>query len=438
MDRRLAALLAVLALGAAYLLLRPVAGVRAVAYFDAAVGLYPGSDVRVLGVRVGRVAAVSPAGAQVQVELALDAGRKVPAAAQAVIVARSLIADRFVQLTPPYRGGPVLQDGGTLGRTRSPVEIDEALRGYDQLTAALAPPVSPEPDSPQTGSPRPGSARSDSPRSDSPRSDTPQPDSPRPDSPRPGFPRPNSPRPGSPWPGADGVAAEERGALARLLRVAAGTFGGQGETVGATVRGLSDAASVLAGDGDDLAQTVRDLATITGAMARDDARIRAFMKDLAGVSAQLDGEREELRAVLGQLSSTLTQVADFVEDNRGEIAANTRDLAHLTTLLVRQRASIGTFLDTAPLALNNANNAYDPVSATFRARFNLNGQTDDVAMWLCSLAHSMDGGCESLLGALNPLARALNDTVAIDTSWLLPDVRVDRPDLSLGGLVTIR
>ncbi|MFF0863669.1 MCE family protein [Nonomuraea sp. NPDC003560] len=403
MDRRLAALLVVLVLGAAYLLLRPVAGVRAVAYFDAAVGLYPGSDVRVLGVRVGRVTAVSPAGAQVRVELALDAGRKVPAAAQAVIVARSLIADRFVQLTPPYRGGPVLQDDGTLGRTRSPVEIDEALRGYDQLAAALAPPVSPEPDSPQP----------DSPRS-------------------------NSPRPGSPRPGADGVAAEERGALARLLRVSAGTFGGQGETVGATVRGLSDAASVLAGDGDDLAQTVRDLATITGAMARDDARIRAFMKDLAGVSAQLDGEREELRAVLGQLSSTLTQVADFVEDNRGEIAANTRDLAHLTTLLVRQRASIGTFLDTAPLALNNANNAYDPVSATFRARFNLNGQTDDVAMWLCSLAHSMDGGCESVLGALNPLARALNDTVAIDTSWLLPDVRIDRPDLSLGGLVTIR
>ncbi|MEV3980906.1 MlaD family protein [Nonomuraea sp. NPDC049758] len=423
MDRRLAALLAVLALGAAYLLLRPVGGVRAVAYFDAAVGLYPGSDVRVLGVRVGRVTAVSPAGAQVRVELALDAGRKVPAAAQAVIVARSLIADRFVQLTPPYRGGPVLQDGGTLGRTRSPVEIDEALRGYDQLTAALAPPVSPEPASPQTGSPR-----SDSPPSGSPRSDSPQSDSPP----------SGSPRPGSPRPGPGGVAAEERGALARLLRVSAGTFGGQGETVGATVRGLSDAASVLAGDGDDLAQTVRDLATITGAMARDDARIRAFMKDLAGVSAQLDGEREELRAVLRQLSSTLTQVADFVEDNRGEIAANTRDLAHLTTLLVRQRASIGTFLDTAPLALNNANNAYDPVSATFRARFNLNGQTDDVAMWLCSLAHSMDGGCESLFGALNPLARALNDTVAIDTSWLLPDVRVDHPDLSLGGLVTIR
>ncbi|MFI9591820.1 MCE family protein [Nonomuraea sp. NPDC052265] len=383
MDRRLAALVAALALAAGYLLLRPVSDVRVIAYFDAAVGLYPGSDVRVLGVRVGRVGSVTPAGAKVRVELALDAGREVPADAQAVIVARSLIADRFVQLTPPYRGGPALHDGGTLRETRSPVEIDEALRGYDQLAAALAPP-------------------------------------------------------GSPGPGvAGGPRAGERGALARLLRVSAGTFGGQGETVGATVRGLSDAASVLAGDGDDLARTVRDLATITGAMARDDARIRAFMKDLAGVSAQLDGEREELRAVLRELSSTLTQVADFVEDNRGEIAANTRDLAHLTTLLVRQRASIGTFLDTAPLALNNANNAYDPVSATFRARFNLNGQTDDVAMWLCSLARSMDGGCESLLGALNPLARALDDAVAIDTSWLLPDVHVDRPDLSLGGLVTI-
>ncbi|RSM94888.1 virulence factor Mce family protein [Nonomuraea sp. WAC 01424] len=383
MNRRLAALLAVLVLAGAYLLFRPVATTRLHASFDAAVGLYPGSDVRVLGVRVGRVTSVRPEGGEVLVELAVDAGRKIPADAQAVVVARSLIADRFLQLTPPYRGGPALPDGGTLRRTRSAVEIDEALRGYDQLATALAPPRRSASD------------------------------------------------------GADAPAAE-RGALARLLRVSASTFGGQGETVGATVRGLSDAASALAGDGDDLARTVRDLATVTGAMARDDARVRAFMKDLAGVSAQLNGEREELRAVLKELSSTLTQVADFVEDNRGEITANTRDLAHITDLLVRQRESIGTFLDAAPLALNNANNAYDPASATFRARFNLNGQTDDVAMWLCSLAHSMNTGCDPLLNALNPLGRALNDTVALDTSWLLPDVRVERPDLSLGGLVTLR
>jgi phospholipid/cholesterol/gamma-HCH transport system substrate-binding protein len=162
------------------------------------------------------------------------------------------------------------------------------------------------------------------------------------------------------------------------------------------------------------------------------------MKDLASVSGQLDGEREELRGVLKSLSGTLTEVAGFVEDNRGEIAANTPDLAHITTLLVRQRESIETFLDAAPLALGNAANAYDPASAAFRARFDLNGQADGVAMWLCSLARSMNTGCEPLLGALNPLGRALGRTPAIDLSRLFPDVQADRPDLSLGGLLSGR
>ncbi|MGW0804443.1 MCE family protein [Nonomuraea sp. NPDC002799] len=370
MDRRLVALLAALAAAAAYLLLRPAATVGATAYFDSAVGLYPGSDVRVLGVRIGQVTEVAPAGGKVRVELAYDADRRVPASAQAVIVARSVIADRYLQLTPPYTGGPALADGATLRDTRSPVEIDTALSGFSQLAAALGP-----------------------------------------------------------------RGAEEEGALSRLLRVSADTFGGQGETVGATVRGLSDAASALAAGGDDTSRTVRHLAVITGAMARDDARIRMFMRDLAGVSEQLDGEREELRAVLKGLSGTLTQVADFVEDNRGEVAAGTRDLAHLTELLVRQRASIEAFLDVAPLGLNNAGNAYDATSGTFCARLDLNGQTDDLARWLCSLLHdATEDGCESLLGPLNPAGRAAGKG-AIDTSWLLPDVHVDRPDLTLGGLL---
>lgn len=370
MNRWLIALLAALTAAAGYLLLAPPATMRATARFDRAVGLYPGSDVRILGVRVGRVRAVVPEGARVRVELEYDAAHKVPASAQAVIVARSVIADRYVQLTPPYTVGPALADGATLRVARSPVEIDEALRAYDRLAVALGP-----------------------------------------------------------------RGANADGALSRLLRVSAETFGGQGESVGATVRGLSDAAATLAASGEDAAQTVRDLAVVTGALARDDTAVRAFMKDLAGVSRQLDGERDELRAVLAGLSGTLGEVADFVEDNRGEITASTRDLARLTHLLVRQRESIETFLDTAPLALNNANNAYDPASGTFRTRLNLNGQTDDVAMWVCSLLHAVDGRCESLLKGLNPAGWAAGRAVAFDTSWLLPDARAGRPDLTLGGLV---
>ncbi|MFI6290428.1 MCE family protein [Nonomuraea sp. NPDC050790] len=372
MNRWLAALLAALLGAAGFLLLQPDSTVRVSVRFERVVGLYPGSDVRILGVKVGEVTAVTPIGDQVRVDLAYDAGLKVPAHAQAVIVARSVVADRYVQLAPPYTGGAVLRDGGTLAAGQTPVEIDEALRSFNTLTRALGP---------------------------------------------------------------DGANAD--GSLSRLLRVSADTFGGQGATVGASVRDLSDAAAALAADKDEFSQTIRNLALITGTMAEDDARIRAFMRDLATASGHLAAERDELRAVFKGLSGTLTQVADFVDDNRTEITANTRDLAHITRLLVRQRASIETFLQTAPLAVNNASNAYDPRSGTFRARVDLNGQSDDLAMWLCSLAYSMGtppSQCEPLLEPLNPLGRALNHA-GLDASALLPDAHVDRPDATVGGLL---
>ncbi|MFI6502445.1 MCE family protein [Nonomuraea typhae] len=372
MNRWLAALLATLAACAAFLLLQPGATVRASVRFDRVVGLYPGSDVRILGVKVGEVTAVTPMGDQVRVDLAYDSAHKVPAEAEAVIVARSVVADRFVQLAPPYTGGPILKQGATLAAGRVPVEIDEALAGFSTLTRALGP---------------------------------------------------------------EGANAD--GSLSRLLKVSADTFGGQGATVGAGVRSLSDAASALAANRDEFSRTIRNLAEITGVMAEDDARIRAFMRDLATVSGRLDDERDELRAVFKSLSRTLGQVAGFVEDNRGEITAGTRDLADITELLVRQRASIESFLQTAPLAVNNAGNAYDPRSGTFRARLDLNAQTDDLAMWLCSLAYAMGtppAQCEPLLKPLNPLGRALNHA-GLDASGLLPEARVKRPDVSMGGLL---
>lgn len=372
MNRWLAGLLAALAVAGGYLLLQPAATTRVTAYFDQAVGLYPGSDVRILGVKVGRVAGVTPVGNRVRVELDYDAQRKVPANVQAVIVARSVVADRYVQLAPPYTTGPELRDGATVTDTRSPVEIDEALGSFDQLSQALGP-----------------------------------------------------------------RGANADGALSQLLQVSADTFGGQGESVGATVRNLSDATSALAANRDDFSQTVRNLAAITQTMATDDARIRTFMRDLAQVSGQLNGEREELRATLKGLSGTLTQVADFVDDNRAEVTTNVKDLARITRLLVKHRASIESFLDVAPLGVNNANNAYDAQSGTFRVRFNLNGQTDDLAIWMCSLAYSMGmppAQCEPLLKPLNPLGRLLNQA-AVDPSELLPDTRPEPLDLTLGGLL---
>ena len=60
-------------------------------------------------------------------DLTLDHGVKVPAGAGAVVVAPSVVADRYIQLTPAYTGGPRLGDHAVIPATRTatPVEIDQ-------------------------------------------------------------------------------------------------------------------------------------------------------------------------------------------------------------------------------------------------------------------------------------------------------------------------
>ena len=100
-----------------------------------------GSDVVVLGVKIGSVRSVQPAGSQVRVRFDYKASQKVPADAHAVILEPTIVADRVLQLAPAYGGGPVLADGGTIPeeRTGIPVELDEFNRNVSELAQALGP-----------------------------------------------------------------------------------------------------------------------------------------------------------------------------------------------------------------------------------------------------------------------------------------------------------
>ncbi|MGA9103321.1 MlaD family protein, partial [Aeromicrobium sp.] len=108
-------------------LLFPGNGSRTVvAHFDRAVAVYPGTDLRVMGVQVGKVKAVVPDGNSVRVEMEYDAEYKLPADAKAAVVTSTLVADRYVQVFPAYGKGAVLPDNGDipLSRTQTPVELD--------------------------------------------------------------------------------------------------------------------------------------------------------------------------------------------------------------------------------------------------------------------------------------------------------------------------
>jgi phospholipid/cholesterol/gamma-HCH transport system substrate-binding protein len=329
---------------------------RLTAYFTSSVGLYPGADVRILGIKVGEVASVTPVGRSVKVELAYDAKQKVPANAQAVIVNQSLVADRYIQLTPVYKGGPVLADRTTLPLTRTavPVEVDQVAGSLNDLGKALGP---------------------------------------------------------------DGANAD--GSLSRLLQVGATTLDGQGSDIHETIRDTSRMLSTLSEDRGDVASTIENLRLITGAMVANDQQIKSFTEHLAAVSGQLSGEQQELSAALQALGPTLRNVTRFVKGNRTALAANVRQLAQITSVLVKQKDALAEFLAKGPTALSNLKNAYNPISGTLDTRPDLR-QFNNIAQWICSLTVSLGtpaDQCESVLGPLNPVGQGLT-SLSLDLSWL--------------------
>ncbi|NGZ99887.1 MCE family protein [Nocardioides sp. W3-2-3] len=137
-DRRLLVVIGVLLLVAVTLnLFRSPAEMRTVtAHFPRAVSVYAGSDVRVLGVNVGKVTAVIPEGNSVRVEMEYDAAYKIPADAKAVIVTPTLVADRFVQTDAGVEGRR--QGDGRRSRHR-PAADRRPGRAWTGSTTACSP-----------------------------------------------------------------------------------------------------------------------------------------------------------------------------------------------------------------------------------------------------------------------------------------------------------
>jgi phospholipid/cholesterol/gamma-HCH transport system substrate-binding protein len=312
--------LAVLVAGAVFVLSPGEAAMRLTAHFSSAVGIYVGSDVRILGVKVGEITRVKPEGRSVRIELTYERKYRVPADAVAVIVPPSVVSDRYVQLAPVYTSGRALPDGADLpvDRTATPVELDDIYRSLNDLNTALGP-----------------------------------------------------------------QGANSSGALSRLLSVGRKNLEGNGEQLNSTIRDLAKVTRTVADGRDDLFGTVRNLQQFTTALASSDAQVREFNANLATVSRQLDGEKSELAAAIRTLSYALAQLAAFVRENRQALASNVAALTQISAILVRQKRALTQVLDLAPEALSNLNLSYNADSGTLDTRDNaLAGQ--DPAVFVCS------------------------------------------------------
>jgi virulence factor Mce-like protein len=297
-------------------------GRKVTAHFAAAVGVYPGGDVRVLGVKVGTIDEVVPEGKTVRVVFTVDRDVRVPQNAQAVVVSPSVVSDRYVQLAPAYTGGPTLGDDAVIPRERTatPVELDELYQSLDKLTTALGP---------------------------------------------------------------NGANAD--GALADLLNSAAKNLEGNGQALNDTLKNLGQATRTLSGSKEDLFATVDNLQKFTAMLAANDSQVRDFNRQLADVSKLLADERGDLGAALNELATALQQVQGFIKDNRETLKSNVDKLASISQVLVNQRAALAETLDVAPLALGNLQNTYNAASGTLDTRANINELNQPPIVLICKL-----------------------------------------------------
>lgn len=278
---------------------------RITAYFSRAVGVYAGSDVQVLGVRVGAVESVTPRGNRVEVVFTVDGEVGVTPDTKAVVVAPSVVSDRYVQLTDLSRGGPVIADGAVIpeSRTATPVELDELYASLNTLVSALGP-----------------------------------------------------------------EGSNKDGALSELLDTGAANLEGNGEAFNESVRNFAEAARTLSGSAGDLFGTVDELQKFTTMLATNDDAVRGVNTQLDQVWRTLSADRDELSAALGTLASALADIQAFIRDNRTAIKSNVDKLARTTQQLVDNRASIAEALDVAPIAATNVLNAFDPATGTLQGR----------------------------------------------------------------------
>ncbi|MFI8974879.1 MlaD family protein [Nocardia asteroides] len=135
-----AAVVVTVALGGATAvqLARPTPDTRAYcADLPDSIGLYPGSAVTILGIRVGTVTGIEPEGPWARVRFTVRADRRLPADVGAVTVDDTLVADRQLALVgdEPAAGG---WDPGTcITKTLTPQSLTETFDALAGLAAEL-------------------------------------------------------------------------------------------------------------------------------------------------------------------------------------------------------------------------------------------------------------------------------------------------------------
>jgi phospholipid/cholesterol/gamma-HCH transport system substrate-binding protein len=302
-----------------------------VGYFASAVGLYPGDQVRVLGVPVGSIDTIEPRPSDVKITMSVSKDVKIPKDAKAVIISPNLVSARFIQLTPAYTGGAALPDGGSidLARTAVPVEWDEVKEALTQLAVQLGP----------TGS----------------------------------------------------VQGSMQGPLGRAINQAADTLDGKGESFHNALRELSQVAGRLGDSRSDIFGTVKNLQVLVNALSASNEQIVQFAGNVASVSQVLADSSRHLDDTLGTLNKALSDVRGFLHENNSTIIDTVNQLNDFAQTLSDQSDNIEQVLHVAGPGIANFYNIYDPAQGTLNGLLSIPEFANPV-QFICGGSFETAGG----------------------------------------------
>lgn len=262
-------------------------------YLPDTAGLFEGNDVGVLGVPVGTVTDIEPEGTRVRVTLEVQAERRIPADAGAVVVARSVATDRYVELTPVYRSGPALEDGAVIPveRTRTPVDFDEVLGALEGFATGIS-----------------GSRQ-----------------------------------------GTEAVR--------RLVEDGEAALRGNGEQLRGTVGALADAVEGVSGQREQIFATLTALDLLVTDVADNAELTAEFLDQVATASEILAAERGRFRRALITLEQAVTTVSQFARENRAAVIDTIGGTSRAFRTMLRKQRQLSEILEVFPLVLQNLQRA---------------------------------------------------------------------------------
>ncbi|BBY65759.1 MCE family protein [Mycolicibacterium helvum] len=318
----LAAVLVLILLGGSLLAVRAynrTGRIEVVGYFDNSTALYPGDDVRILGVPVGQVTSVEPRPDGVKIAFWFDRKYKVPADAKAAILSPMLVTGRAIQLTPAYTGGPAMHDGAVIPRDRTvvPVEWDQVRVQLQRLTELLKP----------TG---PG-----------------------------------------------GMST-----LGSFINTAADNLRGEGGNIRDTIIKLSQAMSVLGDHSGDIFATFKNLSILVTALRGSSDLLGALNENLASVTGLLANDPTKIGDAFAQMNSVIGDVKTFIDDTGETIGTTTDKLASISTALNDSLDDIKQTLHIAPTTVANFANIYEASNGAFTGALAVNNFANPIS-FLC-------------------------------------------------------